>query len=327
MNLSGMQVAKWANACLAMGDEVIDGDGFVPVRRLLSRFNAKLELRPLLVEAMLCESSDARDPACQSARWCLLVDSEKYPLTTAQIASECATSPLPARFRNTVAHELTHSLAFRAKEFGVDLTIPTSSGKGTSKEVVDEIERRTESLSPLLLAPDTAVDRCFPSTLKHLSIADLEKARRRLGVSRFVLVQRLNLMRSYGNPRFIERPCFYNVAVGIGAWTQGGEAVLKGWPLFAQFIGGERPSFIHSLSKTASLAATSLTDDVSFLLNGGDMSSVVVEATLGTEKTQGSISVPFNISVESTNRKARQSFFFLVQPNAASQTETREHNL
>jgi hypothetical protein len=312
MALSRTQVNRWANACLAVGNEVVGSDGFVPVRGLLSRFDAQLELRPLLVEAMLCESTDARDPAAQAARWRLLVDSEKYPVTTAEIHSESAARPLPARFRNTVAHELTHSLAFRAKEFGVDLTIPTQRDQGASRRIVDEIEQHTEDLSPLLLAPDVSVDRCFPSTLDHLSIADLVSARRRLGISRFVLLQRLNLMRTYGNDRFIERACFSDVAVGIGAWTHEGDAVLKGYPVFAQFTGGEQPSFLHAMRRSRGLPVSSLVAEKSFILNGGTASSVALALPFGTERSPERTTRPVQFSVEAT-RRTGSIFFFLVR--------------
>jgi len=317
MSLSRTQVNKWANACLALGNEVVDGDGFITVRGLLRRFDAQLILRPLLVEAMLCESTEAQSLTARATRWHLLVDSEKYPLTLAQVGSESIVAPLPARFRNTIAHELTHSLAFRAKEFGVDLAIPIRRGKGALKDVVDEVERRTEDLSPLLLAPDTAIDRCFPSTLKDLSIASLVQARQRLGVSRFVLIQRLNLMRHYGNARFIERACFSDVAVGVGAWTSEGHAVLKGNPIFAQFIGGEQPSFLHEMRRGRSLQATSLVAEESFIFNGGVVSSVGLETPFGTEKSKGGTTRPVQLSVE-TARRSGGSFFFLIRANGAS---------
>lgn len=312
MILSRAQVDRWANACLAVANEVVDSDGFVPVRGLLDRFDAQLELRPLLVEAMLCECTDARDPAANAARWRLLVDSEKYPLTTAQITTESAASPLPARLRNTIAHELTHSLAFRAKEFGVDLTIPTQRGNGASKDIVNEIEQRTEDLSPLLLASDATIDRCFPATLEDLSVADLVNARRSLGVSRFVLIQRLNLMRNYGNDRFIARACFSDVAVGIGAWTREGEAMLKGHPVFAQFAGGEQPSFLHAMRRSRGLPAISLAAEKSFVLNGGPASSVTLDVPFGTERNPARTTRPVQFSVEVTRRTAG-SFFFVVR--------------
>ena len=99
-----------------------------------------------------------------SSRWRLLVDSEKYTFPQGALAHESTTTPLPARFRNTVAHELTHSLAYRAKEFGVSLTLPTASDKKKSSEMVAEIEQHTEHLSPLLLVPERAIAQRFPST-------------------------------------------------------------------------------------------------------------------------------------------------------------------
>ncbi len=104
-----------AAICNAVGEACSDEHGFVAVRSLLSRFKAELILRPLLVEAMIA-SVELHD---SSARWAVLVDSERYPLDTGAIQRESLGSPLPARFRFTVAHELAHAVAFRPSEFGV----------------------------------------------------------------------------------------------------------------------------------------------------------------------------------------------------------------
>lgn len=312
MILSRAQVNTWAGACLALSDEIADADGFVPVRSLLSRFDAELVQRPLLVEAMLCESVDAKDPNVGAARWRLLVDSEKFAFPSEALAAETTATPLPSRFRNTIAHELTHSLAFRAKEFGVDLTISTEHTGKKAAQVVEEIEQHTEDLSPLLLAPDRAIDRLFPSTLQHLSVDDLVAACSTLGVSRFVLIQRLNLMRAYGSGRILERSCFLNTAIGIGSWAQG-SAILRGSPLFAQFEANEPPAFVHALRRSNSLDISSSISDPSFVLNGGDTRSLTLEVPCGTEKNPHRSTMRIQFSAENTNRRAGSSFLFVAR--------------
>lgn len=307
------QVETWAGACLALGNEVADADGFVSVRSLLHRFDADLVLRPLLVEAMLCASTDAaKDPRGDAARWLLLVDSEKYTFPHEALDGESSTAPLPARFRNTIAHELTHSLAYRAKEFGVKLTLPTTSDKKKSSAVVEEIEQHTEKLSPLLLVSQRAIAQRFPSTLEWLTPDALAEARRAWGVSRFVLIQRLNLMRALED-RLAERRCFNNVAVGVGSWARDGSAVLNGWPLFAKFANNEAPAFIHALVRAKSMAASTLTGEPSFALNGGDVHALTMDVAAGTERSPEWSRLRIEFALESTERKAGGMFFFVAR--------------
>ena len=311
MTLSRAQVDAWAAACLAVGDELADSNGFVAIRTLLQRFDAELVLRPLLVEAMLCEATDARDSASAAARWRLLVDSDKYSFPQNALTDEGPSAPLPSRFRNTIAHELTHSLAFRAKEFGVDLTLP-ARGNQKPSDIIKEVERHTEELSPFLLAPECALDRWFPHTLDHLTPDRLTAARRAMGISRFVLIQRLNLLRSYGSGRMIERRCFGNVVVGVGTWAREGRAFLNGWPLFARFDSNESPAFVSALRREKNMVASLLTSDSAFVLNGGDAYSTALDVPAGTEKNPRSTALRLELLIENTKRRAGGSFYFVA---------------
>src|SRR5262249_47722226 len=101
-----------AARCTELSDEIADADGFVSVRSLTSRFQAELILRPLLVEGMLASRSTPSKGVSQH-QWAVLIDSETYPEVDEKvIAREGCSAPLPARMRNTIAHELAHSFAF-----------------------------------------------------------------------------------------------------------------------------------------------------------------------------------------------------------------------
>lgn len=297
-------------ACLALGEEASDKQGFVSVRGLLHRFDAELVMRPLLVEAMLCEASETASVADRTSRWRLLVDNEKYEVSGAQLEEESPATPLPERFRNTVAHELTHSLAFRAKEFGVALALP-ARGKGESAAaLVADIERRTEQLSPLLLMPDSVVDRWFPSTLPQLSIEHLMSARKGMAVSRHLLIQRLNLLAEYGSRVLIERQCFQDAAVGVGTWTREGGAVFSGWPLFMKFQNGDPPAFVSMLRKAKSVGSSTVVDEPTFVLNGGANRSVVLKAP-AMKYSRGAQWL--ELSVEPVRARAGATFLFLAR--------------
>src|SRR5690242_18828138 len=98
-----------AKACVTISDEAATDSGFVPVRRLLDRFNVAIHMRPLLVEGMLASVPD--DRGSPRNKLTVLVDSETFGVANEEIRMESEAHPLPTRFRTTVAHELLHSLA------------------------------------------------------------------------------------------------------------------------------------------------------------------------------------------------------------------------
>src|SRR5438105_4521541 len=119
---------SWANdmqsiagACLAISNEVGSPSGFVSVRKLLERFGVSIYIRPLLVEGML---ASLPVPESCATKLTVLLDSDTFSVTNKDIAAEAEDSPLPTRFRATVAHELLHSLAFRPSHFGLRLQNP-----------------------------------------------------------------------------------------------------------------------------------------------------------------------------------------------------------
>ena len=147
--LSPREVASFAAVCGQIGNELANETGFVAIRDLLNRFHTQILIRPLLVEGMLASIEDKRGGEANAHRWAVLIDSETYPITEADIAHETSSRPLPARLRNTVAHELVHSLAFRPSEFGITLQL-AAAGVESKYDLVRSIEQATESLSPLL---------------------------------------------------------------------------------------------------------------------------------------------------------------------------------
>src|SRR5712671_2398598 len=113
-----LSLSPLAAVCTRIADQVSDDSGFVAMHKLLDHFGVELLIRPLLVEGTLATLGSAEGT---SNRWAVLLDREKYPVGEVQISGETIDSPLPARMRFTIAHELAHSLAFRPTEFGVRL--------------------------------------------------------------------------------------------------------------------------------------------------------------------------------------------------------------
>ena len=142
---------KLAEFCLETSAKAADGDGFVPVRKLVETFGAEIETRPLLVEAMIAA------PKASGAKWKVLLDAKSSRFERTKYDNESSQAPLGARLRFSVAHELGHILAFQPEDFGVRLR---DAQKGeTHKALVDRLEDTTDGLSPLLLIPDPALAR------------------------------------------------------------------------------------------------------------------------------------------------------------------------
>ena len=309
-------LSSLADKCAEISDELADHDGFVAVRELAARFNAELVLRPLLVEGMLASV----EPSVLSSindgdghQWVIFVDSETYAnVTEGDIRNEGAKTPLPYRMRNTVAHELVHSFAFRYTEFGVQLTRHAKSEKH-QRDFIAALESETEKLSPLLLIPTKYLDCQFPRNKTDISIQDLQTIRRRMGVSRYVLVNRFNLLNLADKKNLLDRPGFRNLAVGIGEWSNSDEASFKAWPLFVNFDRNIAPEFLIKLQKDKLASLTGIFTDPLFCLCGGN--ECVSETTLrgGTFETPSAEEMKIACFVEPCARKKGAEFFFIVR--------------
>ena len=309
-----LYLRQLATRCNHIAREISDADGFVSVRRLVERFGATLIIRPLLVEGMLASSEQSSESMnyenCH--QWCILLDRETHEVGDREITAERFGSPLSARMRNTVAHELAHSLAFRSTEFGVEFPRNFTSQK-SKQAFVEKIERETEKLSPLLLLTDTLLDRLFSTEKELVSVQDLCSVIRNAGVSRYVFVNRVQLLTMVDPKRLRSRRCLSNIAIGIGQWTSESNANLKVWPLFSNFEGGKVPGFLFKLQLRISLAANSIFADPAFHLCGGDLNTTDLEVPAGTPRNPATLKLPIRFAVETVPRKNGNEFLFLVQ--------------
>lgn len=306
--LAPLNIKSYAQVCAAIGDEVAEPGGFVPVRSLLSRFRAQLIVRPLLVEAML--STVSKTPSGQS--WAVLVDSEKYPITEQDLREECSARPLHQRLRNSIAHELVHSLAFRATEFGIDL-LGNSCDAANRDALVKAIERETERLSPLLLWPETALSRLVTESKELLGVETLGKERARLGVSRPVLVNRFQLLGFGGD----KGPGYYkslqNLGIGTGEWIEGGRAVLHRWPVFVNFHRNIVPDLFLRLAGQDRTPAGTLFTDREFSLCGGARDTTDFETAAGTPNSPSAEKMTIHCEIERSSRKIGSAFLYVVR--------------
>jgi hypothetical protein len=294
-----------AKACTAIANDVSDDNGFVPIRSLLARFHARLLARPLLVEGMLASEESRSD----KNKWLVLVDSESYDVSDGALAAESSHTPLESRLRNTIAHELVHSLAFRPSEFGVRLKGQPKNGED-SEEVVRSIERETEHLSPLLLWSERGLEKFLKDKQKSCSIDDLMQAVRSVGISRTLMVNRLRLLRPTNRLR--DLPGLRNITIGLAEWNKWGTAVLKGWPLFVNFDRNIAPGFCFTLLRQEGILAQDVWPDPSFVMCGGPKNSIDLTVDAGTQQSPDSLKMKIRVSSEDCEKKDGAEFMYVA---------------
>jgi hypothetical protein len=307
----GSDLAKIARLCTAIGNDLADESGFVPIRKLLFRFNAQLSIRPLLVEGML--ASVGQNPSSPSTRsWAVLLDSDTYPFSMTDVEKEHQGQSLPNRMRNTIAHELVHSLAFRTSEFGLSLKTRIDK-KESLQEFVKAIEQETECLSPLLLLSEKALKKLLQGKKETLSLSDLLGVVKDAGISRYVLISRLALIqRAGGSSDLLNSAGLRNLAVGIGVWADKGSYV-KGWPVFWNFDEGIPPSFLLKLDGQQLVPAEHLFADESISMRGGQNHEMTIETDAGTRNVPKAMKMKVQISNELGPWKQGSEFLFSVR--------------
>lgn len=309
--LAPNEFTKFAEVCTAIGNDVADENGFVPVRNLLTRFQANLFIRPLLVEGMLTFMGHGSRNGFDAGRWAVLLDSETYRINELEVKEERRERPLPSRLRNTIAHELVHSLAFRPSEFGIRLRKPIDSEENRNA-LVRAIERETERLSPLLLWPEKAVAKVLSGKKQSLSVEELTQVYRSMGISRYVMINRLCLIRPADANGFRYRDGLKNLAIGIGEWVDGKNAVFRSWPLFLNFDRNIVPAFLLKLIDQDCLPARIVFTDEVFAMCGGFLNTVEFMTDAGTSALPTVEKMKVRCSIENVEKKPKSKFLFVI---------------
>src|ERR1700733_7027760 len=309
--LSTQEITQFTEVCTRIGDEVADESGFVKIRDLLNRFHASVIVRPLLVEGMLATINEQPGGGPQSQRWAVLIDSETYRISDSDIANESSSRPLTPRLRNTIAHELAHSLAFRPSEFGI--TLNHSNGGGIKSSFVRSIEQMTEGLSPLLLFTDKALKQLVKGRKTQVSVEELDELRQRLGISREELVARLWRLRAAEDGRFRDSTALRGLGVGIGEWTSDGGAHLRSWPLYINFDRNIAPSVFRMLPKQDRLSARTAFPDSDWVLNGGREYKATFMCEAGLSSQQLSERLLVEAAVSPATRPGGNAFLYVIR--------------
>lgn len=273
-------------------------NGFVPLSRLADEFRADVKFRPLFVEAMIAEPKD------KNGRWLVLVDSETHAITENELKNENESRPLTVRVRNTIAHELAHTLGRRAGEFGFESGL-------SREELVHELESETERLSPALLIPIKTIETACQTT-ERFCVENLCALRDRLAVSSQVLVARFSLLQAQdGHPLRFNRN-LAEIAFGVGTYANSNTPTLEFWPVFSNFTSFA-PEFLLQLRAKQPVSVTELFSSPDFYLNRGSEFSVQSEINFGTPAHPTAEKAAVVFSVESIERTAGTPFLWMLK--------------
>jgi hypothetical protein len=292
--------------CTNVAEKLKDENGYVPVRNILAEFQIKLEVTPLLVEAMLASRPIGGNLDRDELEWVILTDKDRFDVSFEAIASEGTESPLEPRFRNTIAHEAIHSLSFRCSESRFLLDEKPRSGESHAS-FVTRLERQTEALSPLLLFPYSRITDLL--RIKDVDAITLSSFRRSLGVSRDVFINRLSLLRDYDPEDLRFNGHLENVLIGIGEWINGDRYVLRKWPFYANFSNGNYPHFVGFRQGSIDVDLQGLLNDPNFCLCGGNTDKYRFEC----RDEKPGIRWDLDISVELSAYQKRTRFLYVIR--------------
>lgn len=281
-----------------------EGNGFVPMRNLAQQLGARIEARPLLVEACVATDGNAKN-GCSP--WVVLVDSERFKISNSQIDEESSQRPLRSRLRTTIAHELLHVLTLTSGGDNPKSHQVRRKGE-TTKEYITRIESLTERLTPLLLIPESEVDGL--SSKLDISFADFLSTRKKCAVSREMLISRFSLLSHQDQRRFSGG--LQNIALGMAQRSGVNTWELKPRPLFHNFHLNRLPWFLAKLDKGVAVQTSRLTNDATFLLNGGGDAEIDLPGNAPGQKLDY-MKMRVRLTVEPIQRGREHPFLFFVQ--------------
>lgn len=297
------ETQRLAAACTEAADRSADADGFVAVRRLVEHFGADLRAQPLLYEGMIAA------PKTDKAKWLVLIDAFESGYTPERYQNERSAHALPVRLRFTIAHELSHLVHFKSEGAGGK----KPKAKSHAAEV-GALEREADTLSPLLLIPESAFERRFAGGSERLTLERILEARIQWAVSREVLVNRFNLLGKYDPKSLRLRAPLQNIGLGMGVWGKDRQATVIGWPKpYCNFSENLVPDFLRESRPGKAVVLNTFFGDPDFVLNGGRRNFAVTDMMGGTPANPQIEKMRVKLSVEITSAAAGHTFLILAE--------------
>lgn len=295
--------------CINLANNVASPTGFVPVIKLVERLNAEVTFRSLLVEAMLTVNSS---PSEGSADWKILLDIDRFKRDSEIYPVESDDCKMSNRCRNTIAHELLHTFAFKKENNKfVPRLYEWQHQSGT--KMVNYLEKEAENLSSVLLIPNESLLRFFESSHEKLDFNRFVDRYRGYGVSREIFINRLKFLRNHAFHHVLNCDCLKNVVIGMGQWSTTGEPEFKTWPIFSNFEKRFQPQFLLESKRKKKDSIRIPASATDFNQKIRDNQSASFEGFIGTEKFPETTCCKFTVEIEDTEKKPLNKFLFLMK--------------
>lgn len=286
---------------------MVSSGGYISISDLAEAFNVQIYGRPLIVEGLIARpiKSDKSESAEKS--WKVFFDTERYGVSTEGVSNDCEATPIPERLRFTLAHEIAHTLSFRADDFGID-----STSKRGSKDTVSQLEAEANFMAPLLLVSEKYLD-FYISAISEFGINELIELKSKMALSREVLISKLASLRQRDTIGLLNRNLIRGTILGIGVWKSTTNAQLMGWPLLLNFENSLIPEFIHRIRNGN---VCNLTEILPFMSSPAerDVWKFENDYKCGTQKNPSLESSTFTMEIETVSKKKGNTFFFKLAP-------------
>lgn len=221
--------------CSRLAETVADRHGFVSLRALAERCGCQIVVRPLLVEAGITKRLDG------DSDWIVLVNDEIHPISDEQIEYESHLSPIAARTRNTIAHEIAHAIAIET--FGIDFSTADSNS-----EKLKDIERAIENASPLLLiSGKKLLARLEIANDGGEAIEELVRSTELFGISKNALFTAFRHVSKYKRSRFLANKSINSGSWGIAERKGKNRILTRSYWLMSNYHGATSSPFIEIL--------------------------------------------------------------------------------
>jgi hypothetical protein len=308
--------------CINLANDVASPTGFVPVRKLVERLNAEVIFRSLLVEAMITVNSS---PSEGCADWKILLDIDRFKRDSEIYPVESDDCKMSNRCRNTIAHELLHTFAFKQENNKfVPRLYEWQQQSGT--KTVNYLEKEAENLSSVLLIPSESIFEFLNRNRHQLEFIHLLEWYRGYGVSREIFINRIKFLRNHMFDHALGYGCLKNIMIGIGQWSSSGEAQLNTWPVFANFEKNFAPQFLIESKRNRERSMKVTLPPEQFTQSLRDNSCATFSGFIGTEKFPESTRCKFTVEIEEVEKKPLTKFLFLMKAEVYSDRSDRQES-
>lgn len=308
-NFAFRRESEIVERCVKIAHEASSKDGFVPMHRLVGLLNAAVVFRPLFVEAVVAKKKDL---SISGPNWKILLNVKTFAEDAQNYFSESSKNHLSVRVRNTIAHELIHTLQYRIKDDEIVLN-EVSRSVTRSDAIIRRVEREAHELTSLLLLPREHLEQSLRSITEFEDINTYVQIFQKFGVSREIYIQALRNLNKYHDSRILYHDSLKDVMFGIGTWDKDAKPCFKQWPTFINFSGNSLPEFTIAESSANKDYFQILQLPKESILLGGNLRTVYFTAFEGSKVVPRYKKIEYALSVEERKTTHGLPFLFLLK--------------